>query len=662
MSSNQECFGFPQLHHLGKVLMTSLLLAYSTACLAQDRAAQVLTQHNDAQRSGLNSLETILTPAAVNSSRFGKLFDWDVRDKVYAQPLYMKQLKIGAKDRRGVVFIATANNDVFAFDAHQAGERKPLWEKNLSGSEPDARAVEVTDVGIGPFAASVGDYKDMAGHIGIIGTPVIDPDTQTMYLVSKSKAGPDANAIFRQRLHALDVLTGQERAGFPVDISADFPGQELDVKSVFPNIDLRASPGTKGRISFSSRYQNQRAALLLWPIPGCTEASARCKLIVVAWGSHNDGPPFHGWMMSFDANNGALKGVFNTSPHVVSYGGRADRMSHHFDPQAGGASIWQAGAGPAMDSQGGIYVMTGNGDFDPRKGNFGMSLIRLSLKLSAALTTSFVVEDYFTPKDWRIFNRCDVDLGSAGPVIVKTMEKEWVVGGGKSGTLYQLPRDRLGKLESKEKPAPQFQAVSPERSHLIPCPPAPMYHIHGQPALWVNDSDGQLLYVWGEKDWLRAYKIADKKGTPMLGMKLANHNGRRDGLNTDNPNPARVMSMGPDCDDMMCMPGAMLSISSNGRLADTGIVWASLPELGKNALHAVVPGRLVAFAASPIKGELQELWRSDRQPAHASALQRQVAVNEYKFAKFSYPTVADGKVFLASFSGRVLVFGLKDAN
>jgi hypothetical protein len=652
-------FGFSQ-KHIGKALMTSLLLVCSITCLGQTSGPQVLTQHNDAQRSGLNDLENLLTPTLVNSSRFGKLFDWNVRDKVYAQPLYMKQLNINGRIRRGVVFIATANNDVFAFDAHQADERKPLWERNLSGAEPDARAVDVTDVGIGPFAASVGDYKDMAGHVGIIGTPVIDPDTQTMYLVSKSKTGPDATASFRQRLHALDVLTGEERAGFPVDIAADFPGQELDVKSVFPNIDLRADQATKGRISFSPRYQNQRAALLLWPIPGCVEASARCKLLVVAWGSHNDGPPFHGWMMGFEGQSGALRGVFSTSPYVVSYGGRAHHMRHHFDPQAGGASIWQAGAGPAMDSRGGIYVMTGNGDFDPEKGNFGMSLLKLALKPSTALSTSFVVEDYFTPKDWRIFNRCDVDLGSAGPIIVSTKGKEWVVGGGKSGKLYQLPSDRLGKLESRGKPAPQFQAVSPDRSHLIPCPPAPMYHIHGQPALWANDKDGQLLYVWGEKDWLRAYKMADISGTPMLGMKLATHDGRKDGLNTDNPNPTRIMSMGPDCDDMMCMPGAMLSISSNGRRADTGIVWASLPELGKNALHAVVPGRLVAFAASPIKGELQELWRSDRFPAHASATQRRVAVNEYKFAKFAYPTIADGKVFLATFSGQVLVFGLKD--
>lgn len=186
----------------GVVLFGAFLL-----CL-QAQAVNVLTQHNDLSRTGANIQETILTPANVNTTNFGKLFSNPVDGQVYAQPLYMQNLSI-AGGVHDVVFVCTESNSVYAFDADTGG--KTYWHTNLGT----------------PFPAPCGDLTPI---IGITGTPVINPASGTMYLDTKLASGP------AHKLHALDITTGAEKFGGPVTIAAT---------------------------SFSASIEHQRAGVLL---------------------------------------------------------------------------------------------------------------------------------------------------------------------------------------------------------------------------------------------------------------------------------------------------------------------------------------------------------------------------------------------------------------
>jgi hypothetical protein len=262
----------------------------------------VLTQHNDLERTGANLQETVLTPANVNEKQFGMLFKRVVDDQVYGQPLVVANVKIGG-GTHDVVYVTTVNNSVYAFDANDAGAATPIWHVNFG------------------TPANLHDAKfgclDMNGKMGIIGTPVIDPASGTLYVVALTRVGTG----FMQRLHALDLATGADVAHSPVVIAA---------------------PG------FDALMQNQRPALLLSK-----------GTVYVGYASHCDLEPYHGYLMGYDAKTLAQTGVFNTSPTGME------------------ASIWQSGQAPAVDAAGNIYVVTGNGSWDG-KVNFSESFLKLS--------------------------------------------------------------------------------------------------------------------------------------------------------------------------------------------------------------------------------------------------------------------------------------------
>ena len=173
-------------------------------------ASPVVTQMYDNGHSGWNRAETVLTVANVKSS-FKFLFKNITDGQTYSQPLFIPGLKIGPKGSKkphNVIFVATENNTVYAFDADTQGA--PLWTQSLT---PAGETVQTSD-----------DYNNTrVPQIGITGTPVIDPSTGTLYAVAASKtlATP---VVFHQRLHAIDIATGNERAGSPVDIVAKYPG------------------------------------------------------------------------------------------------------------------------------------------------------------------------------------------------------------------------------------------------------------------------------------------------------------------------------------------------------------------------------------------------------------------------------------------------------
>ncbi|WP_263416044.1 PQQ-binding-like beta-propeller repeat protein [Terriglobus albidus] len=351
--------------------------------------AQVLTAQYDNSRTSANLHETILKPSNVNSRDFGKLFSRTVDGDVYAQPLYMPAVAIPGKGTRDVVFAATAHDSVYAFDVNGTRDA-PLWKTTFIDPRRGITTLSEGDASC-PF---------ITPEVGITPTPVIDARSKTMYVLARTKE----HGAFVQKLHALDITNGKERAGSPVVISATVPGSGVGA--------------VNGSVSFDPLIENPRAALLL--VGG---------KVYITWASSCDVGPYHGWMMAYDVRTLRQRAVLNTSPDGAK------------------AGIWQSHAGPAADEEGNIYVATGNGDFNAAKANgrnFADSLLKLRLE-----GPNLVVRDYFTPFNERILDSKDQDLGSQGPVLLPVQmgaHPHLLVIAGKEGKLYMLDRDKLGKF------------------------------------------------------------------------------------------------------------------------------------------------------------------------------------------------------------------------
>src|SRR5712692_3509588 len=306
------------------------------------------TWRNDNARTGQNRQELLLTPTTVNPAKFGKVFSFPVDGEVYAQPLYVPNVQIPGRGARNVVYVATEHDTVYAFDA-DGRPTSSLWAKSLIPAGGTTVPLPSPDL-VCPDI--------IHPEIGITGTPAIDPQTNTLYVVGATKE----NSNFVQRLHALDIATGAEKFGGPKAIQASVRG-------------IGAGGDGQGNIPFDSLRQNQRAALLL--------SGGR---VYIAWASFCDIDPYHGWLLGYAAANLQQVAVFNATPNGTE------------------GAIWQSGAGPSADSNGNIYVITGNGTFDRDTGgvDFGDSF----LKLNANLTT---VHDFFTPFNQALLSEADLD-------------------------------------------------------------------------------------------------------------------------------------------------------------------------------------------------------------------------------------------------------------
>jgi hypothetical protein len=294
--------------------MAGLLLPCLAASLAQAQVS-VTTYHNDNARTGQNLQESILTPANVNSNNFGKLFSVALDGYVYAQPLYLSAIPIGA-GTHNVVYLATENDSVYAIDADTGTIYARVGLIPAGGS-----TVSSADLNCG----------DLVPQIGITGTPVIDSTSGTLYLVAKSKTA-SGNAV--QYLHALDVSTLAEKFGGPIQIAASAAGT--------------ASDGNGSTVTFNSLNEFQRPALLL-----------ENGHVVIGWAGHCDAMPWHGWVMSYSASTLAQEAVFNTSP------------------DGSGGAVWMSGGGIAADASGNIYFPTGNGTWNGST-DFGDSIVKLA--------------------------------------------------------------------------------------------------------------------------------------------------------------------------------------------------------------------------------------------------------------------------------------------
>ncbi len=368
-------------------ISTSLfLLVFLLSSVAAQQS--FLTSRGDTTRSGANTNETILTPSNVNSGSFGHLFSVPIDYQALAQPLYVPDVNIGGQIHN-VIYVVTQADSAYAIDADNGGT--PLWHASLlDGGVPATGASYLPCGTLGGF-----DQE------GIVGTPVIDPNTNTMYLVAKSVA----NATVRHFLHILDIATGLDVAP-PVQIAAS-------------SVSMK---GTK--MVFNSLHQKNRPGALLLG-----------NILYLGFGSNGCNDHNSGWVLAYDVSNQQSIqqiGVFNTSPDV------------------GLTSIWQTGNGLAADEFGNLYVSTAeSANYDVPTG--GQSYCNSILKLSPAPWTPSPSQpqlaDYFTPSEVAFLNAHDQDVSSVGPVVLPDLPGPYpheVIGSSKQGLVWVLNRDDMG--------------------------------------------------------------------------------------------------------------------------------------------------------------------------------------------------------------------------
>ena len=538
------------------------LLALMAACLLPARAqsfAGVLTQHNDNGRTGQNLHETILTPQNVNSKTFGKVFSYSVDGQMYSQPLYVPNVSIPGQGTHNVVYVETQNDSLYAFDADGLSAA-PLWQ--VSFIDPSK--------GITPVPCGTDGNTDIACGVypiyGINSTPVIDPSTNTMYLVTRTVD----NGGYRQTLHAIDITTGAEKFGGPVNIAGSVHGT--------------GAGSNHGIIHFSTLADVQRAGLLL--LNGT---------VYIGWAG-----AAHGWIMGYDAHTLKQVAIFSTSPDA-RYGG-----------------IWASGNGIAADEAGNIYAAVGDALFDANTGgpDYGDSLLKLDAGLS--------VLDYFTPNDQACRKLHDMDLGSAGPMILPpqpgNVPNELIIAG-KGGSpcdsnpvasrIYLLNRSDLGEYNASQDQAVE-EVIGSTGGYW------------SSPAYWQGEQIGHVYSAgtgagFGQGDFLKEYGVSKGLLSTVPIAKSSN----------------------------VFKVGATPSISANGT-AD-GIVWAIERPQTLGAQPGYEPAVLYAYNAANVT---TMLYSSNSALSQGVQRDRGGCAN-----KFAVPTIANGRVYVGT-QNELDVFGL----
>jgi hypothetical protein len=444
------------------------------------------------------------------------LFSCSVDGAVYAQPLWVSNVSVNGT-MRNVVIVATEHDSAYAFDA-DASPCVLLWHTSLLGPN------EVT-VPSGTSGHLVGGGSgDISPETGVTDTPVIDPSTNTIYLVSKSviTSGP----TFFQRLHALDLATGAEKTAF-------------------------GSPGTISIPGFNLQTQLNRPGLAL--VNG---------VVYICWGSHEDTPPYHGWVAGYSASNVSnLVSSFNDTPNG-SEGG-----------------IWMSGGAPAIDAANNLYIITGNGTYDS-SADYGDSFVKLSTS-----GNTLTVADSFTAFDQSDLAAGDRDLGAGGAAILVDLpppapHQQLIVGGGKGATfggeLYVLDRTNLGGYQ---KGPGGTDNVVQEFSFN--------HAIFATGAFWQN-----TFYISGYGGPLQAFTL--NSATSQFAT-----------------NPTATSSTPSSFGSF----GATPSISTNGTTPGTTLVWALNNNLYcTNQSHGCGPAVLYAYDSN-----LHELWDSTMAAGNADA-------------------------------------------
>jgi Big-like domain-containing protein len=490
--------------------------------------AGVFTQHNDIGRTGQNLNEAALTVAAVSGATFGKKFSLPVDGFIYAQPLYVPHVAI-AGGTHNVVYVATENDSVYAFDADASAA--PLWKVTLLDSAHSA------GIGATPTDSnSDNTCSDLIPTIGVTSTPAIDPSTGTMYVESKTKESGN----FFHRLHALDITTGAEKISPPATIT------------------------TSG---FNSLMHTNRPGLLL--LNG---------IVYVAYASDCDNQPYHGWLFAYDATTLTQLAVFNESPNGREGG------------------FWMAGAGIAADSNGNIFIPSGNGNFDTAHVpavDLGDTILKLTFTGSA-----FSLEDYFTPFDQSTLDQNDTDLGSGGVLLLPDQAggiPHELVQAGKEGTIYLINRDQMTAGNK------HFCSGCASDTQITQELPSAVGGMWSMPAFWNGN-----VYFWGSSDNMLAFPIT---------------------------NGALAQTFSSASGTFLGFPGATPSVSAHGNSG--GIVWAIDSTNYGQPNAALGPAVLHAYDATNL---VTELYKSSANAADTAG----------NAVKFTVPTIANGKVYVGT--------------
>jgi outer membrane protein assembly factor BamB len=594
---------------------------------------QVVTRSYDNGRTGADLTETLLTPQLVASKglKRSKSLIIDDDPRIEAQPLYVPNLAMSDGKTHNVIFVASMGNHVFAFDADAPQGHDLLWKTSLG--EP-FNPPEVQE----PPTAHRKTTIDLFGiNIlwGILSTPVIDIDTKTMYCVNWV-VQDGKPALF---LHRLRLEDGQETSQPPEGLRLEATQTHSDGTQVFDahGDPLKLKPD-----------QKVRAALLLTPLSG------QHKILFAATnGGEAPGDP-HGWVLAFDTDS-----FTQTAAWVAT--------KHGF-----GGGIWHGAAGPAADAAGNFYAMTGNGGFDVKNGkiedfiggdDFAEAFVKLSYRRTGLGKGSLDLVDWLIPfrdadrHSVNDYDYKDQDLSSAGPVLPPGTDL--LFGAGKDGILYVLNRDNLGKKVGIATPNSTLPNNAKEVDGVLKAPPlyvtynglnlptsvpnidfplgspTKTHHLHGSPVYW-DGAAGPMLFVWGENESLRSWKVDPTLGTVSFVAKGAE---------------VASAELAAQPEGIGGMPGAMLAVSSNGKMPHTGIVWATAPENG-DANQDVVTGIARAYDATdldptpidPNTPQLKLIWDSNR------------AGVTFNYSKFCPPVVANGQVLVPTYDGRVDIY------
>lgn len=533
-----------------------IVLAFSLSAFSQNTIG-LFTSRYDNGRTGQDRVETILKPSNVNSTSFGKVFSYSVDGQIYAQPLWVYGVKVPGKGTHNVVYVVTQMDSVYAFDAGGT-TTTPLWQDSF---------IDLAN-GIGPVPCGTdGAGSDISCGVwpiyGITATPVIDPETNTMYLVARTYNSNTQTGS--QMLHALDITTGAEKFGGPVQIQASVPGSG------------QGSQG--GMITFNPVADIQRAGLLLLNIKGE-------KQVYIGWAG-----AAHGWIMAYGASDLSQKAAFSTTPNSVVGG------------------IWQTGNGLAADSSGYIYTAVGDALFDANSGgiDYGDTLMKLDPSLN--------VVDYFTPMDQLCRQENDVDLGSSGAIVLPTQKgahpSEVIQSGkgnkacGSTTPIYVVDRTNMGKYSATQDNIVQEITGTAGGYFSSPAYAAS----HGYQAIYYAGGGGN----GSPADNLKMYLLSNGK-----------------------------LSATPYAQSANTFPiGATPTVSSNGD--SNGIVWA----LERQDPVYIQPGQNPAILYSYNAENMATLYSSNQNKTRDQG----GCAN-----KFQVPTVANGKVFVAT-QNELDVFG-----
>ncbi len=414
----------------------------------------ILTSRYDNARTGANTNEFLLTPGNVNVNTFGRLFTYAVDGYIYTQPLYVANLAIPGQGTHNVVFVATEEDSVYAFDADSnlGTNGGLLWHTNLG-------TWILSDNGEfgNRYAAQ---YPDLVPDVGITGTPVIDLASGTIYVDAATRE-VGATTNYYHRIHALNITNGAEQSYSPVVVAASVPGTGVG--------------GTGSVVPFDPRQQLQR--------PGLTLVGG---MLLAAYGGYADTDPYHGWVLGFNAANlhPLTNYIFCTTPNATISA---------FGTHAGEGAIWMDGNGLCVDANTNIFFETGNGSFSANTngGDYSDSLVKLSA------TNRLTVADYFTPYDQATLAANDTDLGSGAPLLLpdsvgSAAHPHLIVGCGKEGTIYLVDRENMG----------HYNALN--NNQIVQSLPGAVGGTWSSPAYFNNE-----IYYQGTGDVMKAFAITN---------------------------------------------------------------------------------------------------------------------------------------------------------